>query len=141
MNYTSFTKEDFAAFRANDRPGPIHMLNLIRLREKAAYTDGRLATGAEAYAAYSRGSQPIFSRLGGRIVWRGKLEQTLIGPSDEFWDICFVAEYPSVAAFAEMVRDPVYRLAMEHRRVALADSRLVRFSPMIMGAGFSDQFP
>ena len=26
------TKEAFAAFRADDRPGPIHMLNLVRLR-------------------------------------------------------------------------------------------------------------
>ena len=42
------TKETFAAFRANDRAGPIHMLNLVRLRERAAYADGRTATGAEA---------------------------------------------------------------------------------------------
>jgi uncharacterized protein (DUF1330 family) len=138
MMYTSFTKEDFAAFQANDRDGPIHMLNLIRLRKKAAYTDGRLATGAEAYAAYGQGSQPVFSRLGGRIVWRGKLEQTLIGPSDESWDICFVAEYPSVVAFTEMLREPAYRLAMEHRQAAIADSRLVRLAPMASGSGFAD---
>ena len=30
------TKERFAAFRASDRPGPIHMLNLVLLRERAA---------------------------------------------------------------------------------------------------------
>ncbi len=30
------TKETFAAFRANDRPGPIQMLNLVRLRARAA---------------------------------------------------------------------------------------------------------
>ena len=45
------TKESFAAFRAADRQGPIHMLNLVRLRERAAYPDGRAASGAEAYAA------------------------------------------------------------------------------------------
>ena len=45
------TKETFAAFRENDRPGPIHMLNLVRLRERAAYPDGRSVTGAEAYTA------------------------------------------------------------------------------------------
>ena len=39
------TKEAFAAFRADDRPGPIHMLNLVRLRARAAYPDGREATG------------------------------------------------------------------------------------------------
>jgi hypothetical protein len=42
------TKETFAAFRAADRQGPIHMLNLVRLRERASYPDGRSASGAEA---------------------------------------------------------------------------------------------
>jgi len=54
------TKEVFARFRDNDRPGPIHMLNLVRLRDRAAYPDGRIATGAEAYAAYGRDSGPVF---------------------------------------------------------------------------------
>lgn len=54
MGHIDPTKEVFAAFRANDRPGPIHMLNLVRLRDQAAYPDGRKASGAEAYAAYGR---------------------------------------------------------------------------------------
>ena len=89
------TKETFAAFRANDRPGPIHMLNLVRLRERAAYPDGRVATGAEAYAAYGRESEPVFAGLGGEIVWRGKFELMLIGPEAERWDLCFIAQYPA----------------------------------------------
>ena len=43
--YVDPTKEAFAAFRADDRPGPIHMLNLVKLRAHAAYPDGRGATG------------------------------------------------------------------------------------------------
>ena len=62
------TKEAFAAFRADDRPGPIHMLNLVRVRAHAAYPDGREATGAEAYAAYGRESEPVFSQLVGRFI-------------------------------------------------------------------------
>ena len=130
------TKETFAAFRSNDRPGPIHMLNLVRFREKAAYPDGRNATGAEAYAAYGRDSHPVFSRLGGRIVWRGNFELMLIGPVDERWDECFIAEYPSVAAFVEMIREPVYREAVKHRQAAVLDSRLIRFAPAAAGSGF-----
>jgi uncharacterized protein (DUF1330 family) len=114
------------------------MLNLIRLREKANYPDGRRATGAEAYATYSHESERIFCRLGGKIIWRGKFEQTLIGPDYEAWDVCFVAEYPSVSAFAEMLREPAYRFAMEHRQAAIADSRLVRLLPMTVGVGFAD---
>jgi len=130
------TRETFAQFRTNDRPGPIHMLNLVRFRDHAAYPDGRAATGAEAYAAYGRDSYPVFSRLGGRIVWRGSFELMLIGPGDERWDECFIAEYPSVAAFVEMIRDPVYREAVKHRQAAVLDSRLVRLAPQKAGEGF-----
>jgi uncharacterized protein (DUF1330 family) len=130
------TKETFAQFRAADRPGPIHMLNLVRFRAQAAYPDGRQATGAEAYAAYGRDSFPVLSRLGGRIVWRGGFELTLIGPVDERWDECFIAEYPSVAAFVEMIRDPVYREAVKHRQAAVLDSRLIRMKPAPAGQGF-----
>ena len=130
------TKETFAAFRADDRDGPIHMLNLVRFRNKAAYPDGREATGAEAYAAYGRDSHPVFSRLGGKIVWRGNFELMLVGPNEEAWDECFIAEYPSVAAFVEMIRDPVYREAVKHRQAAVRDSRLVRLAPAAVGTGF-----
>ncbi len=132
------TKEVFAAFKANDRPGPIHMLNLVKLREQASYQDGRTASGAEAYAAYGRESRPVFQRLGGRIVWQGKLELMLIGPHAEYWDHCFIAEYPSVKAFVEMIRDPVYRQAVKHRQAAVEDSRLIRTSPMPVGDGFGE---
>ena len=137
MNHTSFTREGFAAFRENDRDGPIHMLNLVKLRDQAQYEDGRSTTGAEAYAAYGRESAPVFQRLGGRIVWRGKMELMLIGPQDgEDWDLCFIAEYPSVQAFVAMISDPEYRKAMAHRQAAVEDSRLVRMAPIEGGANF-----
>jgi hypothetical protein len=67
------------------------MRNPVRLRASAAYPDGRESIGAEAYAAYGRESEPVSSRLGGSIVWRGRFGQTLIGPSGERWDRCFIA--------------------------------------------------
>ena len=132
------TKEVFAAFRANDRPGPIQMLNLVRLHAHAKYPDGRTTSGAEAYASYGRESGPVFTRLGGRIIWQGKFELMLIGPSDERWDHCFIAEYPSVAAFAEMIRDPVYREAVKHRQAAVEDSRLIRHAALPVGKTFGE---
>ena len=135
------TKETFAAFRMNDRPGPINMLNLVRFRDKAAYPDGRNATGAQAYAAYGRESDPVFSKLGGRIVWRGSFDLMFIGPREEKWDECFIAEYPSVAAFVEMIRDPVYREAVKHRQAAVLDSRLIRLAPAAAGSGFTITCP
>src|SRR5471032_385114 len=82
MGHVDPTKEVFAQFRANDRKGPIHMLNLVRLREQAVYPDGRQATGWEAYAAYGRESGPVFQRLGGKVFWQGRFELMLIGPQE-----------------------------------------------------------
>jgi uncharacterized protein (DUF1330 family) len=123
MGHIDPTKEVFAQFRANDRPGPIHMLNLVRLREQAAY---------------GRESGPVFERLGGRIVWQGRFELMLIGPAEERWDHCFIAEYPSVAAFAEMIRDPIYREAVKHRQAAVEDSRLIRHAILPVGKTFGE---
>ncbi len=136
--YIDPTKDVFGQFRENNRAGPIHMLNLVRLRDRATYPDGRAATGAEAYAAYGRESGPVFTRLGGRIVWTGGFELMLIGPAEECWDHCFIAEYPSVSAFVEMIRDPLYREAVKHRQAAVEDSRLIRLKPLTPGKTFGE---
>lgn len=135
--YVDPDKQRFQGFRDLPRDGVIHMLNLVRVRAEARYADGRKATGAEAYAAYGRESAPVFARLGGRIVWRGRMDYMLIGPADERWDYVFVAEYPNADAFVAMLRDPVYREAVTHRTAAVEDSRLIRLSPLSAGAGFA----
>ena len=138
-DYLDPTKETFAQFREMDRPGPIHMLNLVKFRERAAYPDGRDVSGADAYKSYARESGPVFRGLGGRQVWIGKPELMLIGPQDsEQWDIAFIAEYPSVLAFVAMLRDPVYREAVKHRQAAVADSRLLRLAPAAAGKEFGE---
>ena len=129
-------KEQFAAFRELPQESPIHMLNLVRLRAQALYPDGRECSGLEAYRAYARDSAAVFLRVGGRQFWIGKFEHTLIGPADERWDLVFIAEYPSAAAFVEMLRDPAYREAVRHRQAAVEDSRLIRLKPGKPGAGF-----
>ncbi|MBI1185752.1 MAG: DUF1330 domain-containing protein [Alphaproteobacteria bacterium] len=138
MPYIDPDRETFARFRDLPTDKPIHMLNLIKLRAQARYEDGRKATGAEAYAAYGRESGPIFQRLGGRQVWIGNPELMLIGPAEEAWDIAFIAEYPTAQAFIDMLRDPVYREAVKHRTAAVADSRLLRLSPLAPGAMFGE---
>jgi uncharacterized protein (DUF1330 family) len=133
------TREQFAEFRELQRPGPIHMLNLVRLRERAIYPDGREVSGHEAYQAYARESEPVIKRLGARQFWIGHFEHMLIGPSDERWDHVFIAEYPSGAAFVSMVRDPQYREAVKHRQAAVEDSRLIRLQPRVPGTSFGEE--
>ena len=137
-NHIDPTREKFGEFRALEDTGPIHMLNLVRLRPEAAYPDGRKASGSEAYAAYGRESGPIFRKNGGRIAWSGDFKLMLIGPEEEAWDRCFIAEYPSASAFVAMVKDPDYQKAVVHRQAAVLDSRLVRLSPRPSGEGFGE---
>ena len=134
--YIDPTRERFGQFRKLPDDGPIHMLNLVQLREQANYPDGRMSTGADAYAAYGRESGPIFRRVGGTIAWSGNFEFMLIGPHDERWDRCFIARYPSAAAFVEMVKDADYQEAVVHRQAAVRDSRLIRLAPGKAGEGF-----
>lgn len=136
--YTSFSEQTWRAFRVDNRPGPIQMLNLIRLRERAEYPDGREATGREAYAEYSRISAGPARAVGMSIIWRGGFEMMVVGPETERWDICFVAEYPGVEAFVTLMRHPDYRTAMPHRQAGVADSRLIRFQPRASGSVFAD---
>jgi uncharacterized protein (DUF1330 family) len=127
--YVDPKRDQFAAFMKLESDGPIWMLNLIRLRKNAKYEDGRAATGAEAYAEYGRTSEPFFKDVGGKIVWAGKPEAVLIGPEDERWDLAFIAEYPSAAAFADMVKDEGYQAVVHHRQAAVKTSRLIRMKP------------
>lgn len=129
-------KERFGRFKDLPRDHPVQMLNLVRLKEQAVYPDGAVCSGAEAYASYGRESGPVFRELGGRIIWSGEFQLTLIGPEDEAWDIAFIAEYPSGQAFIDMLRNPVYRQAVVHRQAAVKTSRLIRMKPKTVQSGF-----
>ena len=137
MTHIDPERAAFEAFKALPRDEPVEMLNLISLHERAAYRDGREISGAHAYRLYGETSAPVFQRVGGRILWRGKPRCVLIGPADEHWDLAFIAAYPSASAFLAMVTDPVYQSeAVPHRRAAVRDSRLIRNAPAGAGSAF-----
>ncbi|MFW0794386.1 DUF1330 domain-containing protein [Gordonia sp. CPCC 205515] len=110
---------------------PITMLNLLRFREVADYSNaGDLApakpiSGADAYRVYSRGALAHLEKAGAEVVLQGDCGPTVIGPIDESWDSILVVRYPSPAAFVEMVTSPEYQSLTRHRTAAVADSRLI----------------
>ena len=128
INHIEPSDAQRAAFSALTRQGPIHMLNLVRLREHAQYPDGRTCSGEDAYRAYMHESASSFERVGGRVQWMGTFECLLIGPHDEHWDYVFIAVYPSSQAFERMLSDPAYVAAVKHRQAAVEDSRLIRLA-------------
>jgi len=119
------TAEQIKALADAPDDGPIVMLNLLRFKERA---DGVFAeegiSGREAYARYSVDAAACAAKVGGRIVSAIECAETVIGPDGE-WDVCALVEYPSRAAFLEMVADETFQAAHPKRTAALADSRLV----------------
>jgi uncharacterized protein (DUF1330 family) len=140
--YVDPSRENFDAFKALPRDVPIHMLNLLHFKDNASYPAGHShvgkgLSGREAYSEYGRTSGPIFTRVGGSIIWRGLMQAMVIGPDDKQWDASFIARYPTAAAFLEMVTDPDYRVAVVHRQAAVLTSRLIRFQPLEGTEGFA----
>ena len=137
------TREQFDAFKALPRDTPIQMLNLVRVRALADYPEdhpdhGKGLTGLEAYRAYGRESAEVFARVGGKQVWAGRPETVVTGPTDERWDLAFIAGYPNAGAFLAMVTDPGYREVVKHRTAGVEDSRLIRLAPLTPGEGFGE---
>ena len=140
-HYIDPNRANFETFKALPRDEPIHMLNLLRYRERAEYPDGHEHagkgwSGRRAYEEYGKTSGPTFRRVGGSIEWRGTFEAMVTGPETMRWGDGFVAQYPNSAAFFEMIKDADCKRAVANRTAALVDSRLVRFKPGEGGEGF-----
>ena len=141
--YIDPDRQAWEIFKALPPDQPIQMLNLIKLRAVADYPaghpdHGKACTGLDAYRAYGRTTAHIFARVGGRQIWAGKPQVMVTGPQSEAWDLAFIAQYPTSAAFMDMVRDPEYREMVKHRTAGVADSRLLRLEPVIPGEGFGE---
>ncbi|KPQ36704.1 MAG: Protein of unknown function (DUF1330) [Porphyrobacter sp. HL-46] len=139
--YIDPSSANFQAFKNLPRDTPIHMLNLLLYRDEAEYPEGHEHagkgwSGRRAYEEYGEASGPIFKRVGGSIVWRGRFETMVTGPEVRQWHDGFIARYPNASAFFAMIKDPDYQNAVVNRTAALVDSRLVRFAPGEAGEGF-----
>jgi len=122
-------KAMFVAVPADTR---VVMLNLLQFRKRAVYRSDDTQpsrSGTEAYAEYSRLAGPFLNATGGSVIWRGKARHALIAPAEEAWDEVLLVEYPSIAAFGEMVTSEEYQRIVFHRSAALLDSRLIAMTP------------
>jgi uncharacterized protein (DUF1330 family) len=94
--------------------GAVVMLNLIALQP-----DG----GFEKYGEYGEAVAPLLEKAGGRILFSGTGGAALIG-ADQAWDLVLLVEYPSRAAFLEMIGSPEYQSIAHLRTEALTASEL-----------------
>jgi len=109
-------------FLEGDADSPIHMVNLLKFKEKAEYEDGRETTlsGAEAYAIYGQEVQAHIAKVGGSGVFSGQVSRLMLGEVEELWDMVAIVTYPSKKAMLAMVSDPDYQASHVHRTAGLA---------------------
>ena len=63
MGYTSFSGEEFSAFREIKDSRPLNMLNLVKVHKQVEYPNGEVISGVEAYKRYGRLSFPYLRNL------------------------------------------------------------------------------
>lgn len=114
-------EEQLKGFDDNPEIGPIKMLNLLKFKEHAEYSDGRETnlSGFEAYLIYSKETQEHLKKVGGKLVFSGPVSRLMIGEVDELWDAVGIAEYPNRAAMIKMITDSAYLKSSEHREAGL----------------------
>lgn len=124
------TGEQVAAFVESDPgagSGPLRMVNLLKFRDTARYTDepDPGGTGAEAYGRYAEVALRKVAERGGRVVTALEAGPHLIGEPCAAWDQVVIVEYPDRAAFLDMIADPEYLAVLRHRDAGLERTELI----------------
>jgi uncharacterized protein (DUF1330 family) len=114
------TREQIAALAARPADAPVVMVNLLKFKQPG---------GFERYLQYGQGVAPHLERVGGTVRYGGAAPTVVIGDGERpWWDAILIVEYPSPAAFIEMVTDADYLKVHEHRAAALERGDLIATS-------------
>ena len=116
-------REDWQALLSLPADSPVDMLNLLRFKAEVQ-TPAGVKTGFAAYGDYSKGVAGAFARVGGQLLYFGKMNWTF-GTSDGGpWDAAILTRYPAPRALADFWLD---RASLGGR--APAEGRLARRIP------------
>lgn len=111
------------------------MVNFFRYREQARYPDdqGAPVSGRRAYSRYGMVALETVYRTGGRLVFFGRVEETVLeaksGPMTGAWDDIGVMQYTEPKAILTMEQVPKYRDALKHRDAGLAQTVIIASTP------------
>ena len=99
----------------------IRMVNLLKFKTLAQYEDHRECdlTGEEAYAIYSLEVLEHLAKVGGKVIFSGKVRGLLLGEVEELWDAVAIAEYPNRTAMITMFTNQDYLQSHLHRTAGL----------------------
>jgi uncharacterized protein (DUF1330 family) len=113
--------EQVVALTESAHEGPVQMINLLQFKPSG---------GLQSYERYIEAVQPHLDSVGGQIVAHGAARQMVIGEAERpWWDAIATVEYPSIAAFIQMVTSEGYQTIAHHRTNALARAELIAAAP------------
>jgi uncharacterized protein (DUF1330 family) len=113
------THEQFEILSARPADEPVVMVNLLQFR------DG----GRESYLRYVQEAGPHLQRVGGTVRYAGTAPAQIIGDGEKpWWHAILIVEYPSPAAFLDMVTNEEYLKIHEYRANALDRGDLIATS-------------
>ena len=114
--------EQMQGFADPSADGPIYMLNLLKFRERAEYSDGRETdlTGAQAYGLYGAEVSKLLINHGGGGMFNAQVDRLMLGEVEELWDAVALAMYPNREAMMQMIQSDAYQAIHHHREAGLA---------------------
>jgi uncharacterized protein (DUF1330 family) len=105
---TEPTSEQIAALVARPADQPVVMVNLLKFR-----ADG----GRESYLRYVQEAAAHLARVGGAVLCAGHSPGVVIGDKEKpWWDAILVVEYPTPAAFLDMVSNEEFGTVHAYRK-------------------------
>jgi uncharacterized protein (DUF1330 family) len=114
------TPEQITALMSRAADAPVVMVNLLKFREIG---------GLERYLQYGQEVAPHLERVGATVRYGGAAPAVIIGDDESpWWDVILIVEYPTPAAFIEMVTTEDYAKVHEHRAAALDRGDLIATS-------------
>ena len=113
--------QQMAGFLEEDEDQPIFMVNLLKFKDKATYTDKRETdlTGEEAYAIYGEEVRKHLEKVGAKPIFSGKVSRLMLGEVEDLWDMVAIAMYPNRKAMLDMISDQEYIKSAQHRVAGL----------------------
>jgi len=132
--YINPTDEAAVAFFSSGLEGEVFMLNMIKYKEVADYSESphlapsEAISGAHAYQLYMQHTQPFLEESGGEVIFMGKADAYFIGPTEQQWDLVFIVRQKSIQHFMDFATNEAYLAGIGHRTAAVEDSRLLPIS-------------
>jgi uncharacterized protein (DUF1330 family) len=129
------TAEQLDVFLSNESQQPIHMVNLLKFRERACYQDGRdpELSGKDAYMRYAEQMLEIVTENGGALQFSADVDALMIGEVDALWDAVAIVTYPSAAGMAQITMSERFRAISLHRKAGLEGQLLIQCRHGSMG--------